>query len=617
MASASGKAAIARFLAGGGGGEGAAPPTRLFVWVPRSGAAGGADGEWDVAHASTETLDGGNLGAVAFVNTAVTAAAGAAAGPAPVRTAGQLQCMTICPRMYEEEEEKGEGGGPAGGGEGEEAAAEPGPASGGPGSATFLSLQMYARHCFVPAVQAIEALDVDEKKDADEAPAAGAGADPAPVAVAGEPSSKKKSRILEGLEDKIRELDVALGQCRRSVLGQIPHVVLRAHPVVAASAGAIPSSGKMDMAELGLAGRMDDDAFLNEVQSGVSAWIGKVRKVTVLPSTTPFPSGGDVDSETNAGLEEVTFWTELEIALKNIRAELAKPEVRLTIAMLKEAKRFLATIALENNTGLDSAEAHATDVANYVRTYPIDALVAARDMVKIGNAMDSIFEHIPRIRQSRFYDLERCARLLEATTLTLRQRMGVILRDQNKGNRIVLGLPFEDYEKEIRFPTQDIFVRFDDSYVAFTEFLLEQGRKKRVASSSDPTKTPAQVVKSVTLYHQPLRDRLDAIHMFRMQHEKLRAVVTEVLSGENTNDFEEDEDEAAGANAVKEVEIAPVEVFAAVQLLDLSPRGQQAFQSALQRYDRKVDAVEEKLAKLLRDKLTASQVSMYIAGQRS
>eukprot|EP00562_Extubocellulus_spinifer_P009490 CAMPEP_0178491962 /NCGR_PEP_ID=MMETSP0696-20121128/11685_1 /TAXON_ID=265572 /ORGANISM="Extubocellulus spinifer, Strain CCMP396" /LENGTH=4359 /DNA_ID=CAMNT_0020119857 /DNA_START=116 /DNA_END=13193 /DNA_ORIENTATION=+ len=639
--SVAGKAAISKFLAGGDdgsnqrdGGESnaddsnAAPIPRLFVWVPRTASADGSASDvgseegWAAALASTETLDGNNAGAIAFINTAVTTASSAGgASSAQVRTASQLQCMTICPRIYEEEKEEGDkekieaGGGGDTGADAEAsvaAAAAAAASSSGPGSATFLSLQMYARHCFVPAVQAIEAIEDEEKKDSYEKGGSEVAIDDAVAASHGRHSAKKKSRVLEGLEDKIRELDVALGQCRRSTLGQIPHVVLSVHPTVIAAAAKIPPSGKIDMAELGLAEKIDDDAFLNEVQAGVSLWIGQIRKVTMLPATTPFPSGSDEETEVNADLEEVSFWTELEVALKHIRGELSKPEVVLTLAMLKEAKRFLATIALENNSGLDAAEAHTTDVANYLKSYPIEPLAAARDMGKVGTSMDSIFEHIPRIRQSRFYDLERCARLLEATTLTLRQRMEAILRDQNKANAIVLELSFEQYEKDVRFPTQDIFVRFEDSFDTFKEFLLEQGRRKRVASSTDPSKTPAQVVKSIVLYHQVLRERLDAVHTFRVQHKKLQSVVTEVLTGDDRSDLEigissSTDDAHAGSMAIREVEEAPASVFAGVDILDLSPRGKIAFQSALEKYDRKVDAVEEKLAKLLRDKLTSAQ----------
>ena len=91
--------------------------------------------------------------------------------------------------------------------------------------------------------------------------------------------TRKSKGILEGLEDKLRELDVALGQCRRTVLGRIPHVTLRPHPAVLAASRQLPA-GKIDLDLAGLTPRLADDAFLNEVQSHVNHWIVQIRKVT-------------------------------------------------------------------------------------------------------------------------------------------------------------------------------------------------------------------------------------------------------------------------------------------------------------------------------------------------
>eukprot|EP00984_Skeletonema_dohrnii_P014286 scaffold5986_cov65-Skeletonema_dohrnii-CCMP3373.AAC.1 len=462
---------------------------------------------WDEALASTESFDGRNLGSLAFINASLINSNAAAAeastttntGGGEIKNARQIQCMVMSPRIYLEETEDDEDQT----GESKEDSKEEESGGGGdannPGSATFLALQMYARHCFVPAVRAIEALELEEeKKEGNDGmvTTAGEGDESAKQT----PNRRKTTRIMEGLEDKLRELDVALGQCRRTVLGRIPHVALRAHPRIAEAAGRLGSSGKMDLEGVGLSESLQDDAFLNEVQSTVTHWITQIRKVTVLPASTPFPSGDSAETESHADLEEVSFWIGLEEALKTIRSELSKPDVLLTIALLKEAKRFVATIALENNTGMDAAEAHVGDVANFLRSYPAPMLAAARDWAKIGSAMDAVFTHLPKVRQSRFYDLDRLARLVEATTLNLRERMEGTLRESYKGNGIVLSLNYDEYEK--------------------------RGRMRRRAGEAR-NETPAQVLKGITLYHQALRERLDAIYHFRTQHEKLRTVVAE------------------------------------------------------------------------------------------
>ena len=369
----------------------------------------------------------------------------------------------------------------------------------------------------------------------------------------------------------------------------------------------------------------------------MASCIGRVldhhNQVTVLPGTTPFPSGDAAATESHADLEEVAFWTGLEEALKHARAALAAPPVALTVALLKAAKRFVATIALENNTGLDAAEAHAADVAGFLRAYPASQLAAARGWPAIGAAVDAAFAHLPAVRRSRHYDLDRLARLVEATTLTLRERMMVALREGPGGRAgIVLGLDHARYERDVRGPTQDLFVAFDAGYRAFSEFFLDQGRVRRRAGEARDA-TPAAVLRGIALHHEALRARLDDIYGFRTRHERLRAVVAVVLTGERDegrprgpsppvagalgaaaatppSGGEEGED-SHSAWALREVDGAPAALFAAVDVLDLSPQGEAAFAMALEGYDRKVDVIEEQLARLLRDKLSSCQVSSF------
>ena len=598
------------------------------------------DDEYLEALASIDTFDGTNFGALAFINTSVASDSSIISNNTTnagddgstqmnaIRSLHQIQFMILCPRVYSSADaqdivdadpnlqqiQDAEDGVPV----------KEGP---NPESITFLSLQMYARHCFVPAVQAIESLE-DEKID-ERFIGEGFPAEQSNVVVTRTLSTeaisstdgnrqKKKSRLLlEGLEDKLRELDLALGQCRRTTLGQIPQVVLHTHPIIMNAAARIPSSGKVDLDELALSPLLTDDTFLNQVQTGVGAWINQIRKVTGLPSTTTFPSRPSNDDDGDADdvymdLEETNFWTNLDLALKQIRSELTKAEVLLTITILKAAKRFVATIALENNTGLDLAEAHVTDVCTFLRPYPAAVLIAARDFSKVSKALEGMFLHIPKVRHSKFYDMERCVRLIEASTFTLRRRLLFVLKAKSKNSKshLITGMAFDDYKKDIYQPCLQIFERFDILFGDFTEFVVEQSRRRSATKL-----TPIDLVQGIRLYHKAVRERLDAIHYFRVQHEKLKNVITEVLlvekeslsiqTSENGIDF-------SSESAINEVEDAPMAVFAAVDVIDLSQKGQAAFLAALDGYDRRVDIIEEKLAYLLREKLMICKVILYM-----
>jgi dynein heavy chain 1 len=218
------------------------------------------------------------------------------------------------------------------------------------------ALQLYTRYCFVQAVQTTAEDDTQEQS----------------------------KRLLEGLQDKIRQLDVALGQYRRSAFSQIPSITLQVHPLLEE----VSKKGTTDLDALGLADKLEDDDFLNEVQSGVTQWIVQIRKVTTLSSTTPFPS---LESSQAPDTEEVSFWTQLEAALQHVQQELKKPGVELTLNLLKAAKRFLATIALDNNSGLEGSLAHTLDVCHFLRNYP--SLESAGDFDKLCTGMNGIFDH--------------------------------------------------------------------------------------------------------------------------------------------------------------------------------------------------------------------------------
>ncbi len=69
----------------------------------------------------------------------------------------------------------------------------------------------------------------------------------------------------------------------------------------------------------------------------------------------------------------------LKEALKNVRSKLSKSPVALTTTLFKAANRFVAIIALENNTVVDAAKAHKADVAYFLRGYPVPALVSVLD----------------------------------------------------------------------------------------------------------------------------------------------------------------------------------------------------------------------------------------------
>ena len=486
---------------------------------------------------------------------------------APVTQASQIQCMTL-----QQQQAATTTNIPGGDGATTEdaaaAAASAGSSSAAAAAPTSVlqTLQLYTRECFLPTLQSVVAANSSS----------GTSGSSSNATTTNDSSSLD---VLDAVVGKIRELDVALAASSRSA--RLPHVVLQVHERIGAAV-AKKRGDKMDWDELGLRDCLADDAFLNTVQAGVSQWIVQIRKITILPTTVMLT---DTDSA-HAGPEEVAFWTQLASELQSIQQQLKEPGVEITLAMLRETKRFVATLALENNTGLEQAVAVTTDVTNFIKPYPLQQLQAARDFDKIVEAVNAIFDHLPKIRQSRYYSLERSAALLTATTVVLRESLLSVLQEQYSTN--LLFMDYKEYENKIRFPALDVFAQFDDKFAEWKDFFTDQARRRKIPGMN-------RVLEKVTLHHVSLKDRLEQIHEFRNQQERLREVVHAVLREEEPE-------------AIQQVEQAPRQIFAALNVLDLTTGGAKALDAALEEYDLQMDAMEERLARLLRDKLQACQV---------
>jgi Dynein heavy chain, N-terminal region 1 len=167
-----------------------------------------------------------------------------------------------------------------------------------PNDQTVLSaLQLYTRHVFAPAVAQHSADSVSQGDSKSEASSA-------------------------ALQRRVRELDLALAHCQKRL--DIPAVALTAPASVAAAAAAVAAGASINLDELGLAARAQDDAFLNELQAVVNGWVKEVQRVTRL-TDTPFP---------DTAVEELSFWRELASALHTAQDQLDSPSVQVKKQLL-------------------------------------------------------------------------------------------------------------------------------------------------------------------------------------------------------------------------------------------------------------------------------------------
>ncbi len=88
---------------------------------------------------------------------------------------------------------------------------------------------------------------------------------------------------------------------------------------------------------------------------GACGWVCRVENDESTHRFTTTPTHTQ-NTHTHTSPKQVNFWRSLDEALKRVEAQLASPGVRLTLRVLKQARRIIAVAALEGgNTGVDHA----------------------------------------------------------------------------------------------------------------------------------------------------------------------------------------------------------------------------------------------------------------------
>jgi len=161
---------------------------------------------------------------------------------------------------------------------------------------------------------------------------------------------------------------------------------------------------------------VDDSTFLNAIQHGVNRWVKEIQKVTKL----------DRDPSSGTTLQELSFWLNLERALIKLQERRESLEVELTLEVLRHGKRFHATVSFDTDTGLKQALALVNDYSPLMKDFPIHDLLAAMDLEKVRFALQGIFVHLRKIRNTK-YPIQRALRLVEAISRDLSAQLLKVL----------------------------------------------------------------------------------------------------------------------------------------------------------------------------------------------
>lgn len=265
------------------------------------------------------------------------------------------------------------------------------------------------------------------------------------------------------------------------------------------------------------------------------------------------------DPSSGTASQEINFWISLENALDSIDRQLKSDGVSLTLDVLRQAKRFHATVSFIADTGLKEAAEKVQKYNQLMREFPINELLSATSLDRLQEALVLIFGHLTKKLRISPYPIRRALPLVEAISGDLDTQLHNLL-----SGRRLMHYEYGEFEKLMN-ASEEVFRTWDDQLKEFTNVAREVTRKRSEKF------IPIKIVPR----HSATQERLQYLRTFRKAHEQLQRTVANVVEAhENATHRRDDKghllSESFGdMDAVGEVRQA-YESLKDVDVLDLS-----------------------------------------------
>ncbi|KAJ5127831.1 hypothetical protein N7448_008610 [Penicillium atrosanguineum] len=306
---------------------------------------------------------------------------------------------------------------------------------------------------------------------------------------------------IPGTKKKFAELELGLMHLQQNV--EIPALNLPMHDVVQGALKEAEAKGVKPSVELIPATILDNSAFTNSIQNTVNGWIRSIQTITKMSR--------DPDSESAS--PEINFWLSMESALESIEAQLASDGVKLTMDILRHAKRYQPTLSFQADTGLRDASELVQKYNQLMRDFPLDELLSATSLSKVQESLGLIFSHLNKKLKICPYPIKRALSLVEAISGDLDRKIHDLIP-----GRDILHLDYREFRSLMK-TTQAIWRAWDENLKEFTNVARDSTRRRN--EKFIPIKINGR--------HELTRERLKYIDTFRVNHEQLQRTIINVL----------------------------------------------------------------------------------------
>ncbi|KAF2742258.1 cytoplasmic dynein-like protein 1 heavy chain 1 [Sporormia fimetaria CBS 119925] len=388
---------------------------------------------------------------------------------------------------------------------------------------------------------------------------------------------------LAATKRKIAELEVSLQNLQQNV--EIPQLVLQLHPIIQSALETAEEQGVKPSFELLPPAVLNDSSFLNGLQGTVNRWIQSIQTITRTSR----------DVSTGSAMQEINFWLSMESRLEDIEGQLSSPGVKLTLDVLRNAKRFQATVSFSADTGLKEKREVVQKYNQLMRDFPLDELRSATSLKKVEEAIQQIFNHLNKKLRVCPYPVHRALPFVEAISGDLEERLQTLLH-----GRTLMHMEYPEFQ-DVMADADRIWRTWEENVKEFTNVAREVTRRRN--EKFIPIK--------INPRHRQVEERIKYIATFRRNHEQLRRTIVNVLGTQQSHPALNDASQIKEAVIVEDIgDVDAVQEVASaydalkdVDVLDVSPEGTRLFEQAEEKYNERTSRVENSIIARLRDRL--------------
>lgn len=388
------------------------------------------------------------------------------------------------------------------------------------------------------------------------------------------------------LQNRVRELDVALDQCQRG--SSIPSVVLHIPAILVEKSKASTAANLRNFLErynasqvdsllhqLGLSVAIGDneqkkEEFVTEVTKLTKSWPSEISRQTRLLDSQ---FAGSIDRELN-------FWKDLDKKLHETKEQLESPAILLTKLVLKRTNRVAEQLIHEAELSLDRCIKLVEISLTFLRDFPIKDINDATLLhPKLSRGIANCLVHFAKLKHSQ-YDFSRALRLLESLGSMAVNKIISLLKEKNIMQCSLNEL--NDYKHQF----EEIMNIWKENLTTQRSTLKDIAKRRNEDFSAYKLK----------FEFDALSNRFITIVDFRQHHESMVTILSKVLEGS-------DGDRLISALS----EAYHIVVRKNTDMFDLTSTGFTLWSTSIHEYERKVEIVEENIQKILTDRLHSAK----------